>query len=70
MLLAEQNAAKALAVCSRAWVLQTGRVAGHGPAAELAASQDMEKSDAEAVLADLVALTTRHLRAGDKIRLT
>lgn len=38
VLLAEQNAAKALRVCSRAVVLKLGRVAAAGPAAELAAS--------------------------------
>jgi branched-chain amino acid transport system ATP-binding protein len=38
VLLAEQNAAKALAVCSRAVVLKLGRVAASGPAAELAKS--------------------------------
>jgi len=38
VLLAEQNAAKALRICSRAVVLKLGRVAAAGPAAELAAS--------------------------------
>jgi branched-chain amino acid transport system ATP-binding protein len=41
VLLAEQNAAKALAVCSRAVVLKLGRVAASGPAAELAASDEV-----------------------------
>jgi DNA-binding protein HU-beta len=39
-------------------------------AAELAETHDMPKKQAEAVLGDLVALTTRHLKNGDKIRLT
>jgi DNA-binding protein HU-beta len=39
-------------------------------AAELADSHDIAKKQAEAVLGDLVALTTRHLKKGDKIRLT
>jgi DNA-binding protein HU-beta len=39
-------------------------------AASLADSHDVPKKQAEAVLGDLVALTTRHLKKGDKIRLT
>jgi DNA-binding protein HU-beta len=39
-------------------------------AAELATRHELAKSKAEAVLGELVALTTRHLKAGDKIRLT
>src|SRR5476651_1190994 len=39
-------------------------------AAELAEGHDLPKKQAEAVLGDLVALTTRHLKQGDKIRLT
>jgi DNA-binding protein HU-beta len=39
-------------------------------AAELAESHDLPKKQAEAVLGDLVALTTRHLKKGNKIRLT
>jgi DNA-binding protein HU-beta len=39
-------------------------------AAELADSHDIAKKQAEAVLGDLVTLTTRHLKKGDKIRLT
>ena len=39
-------------------------------AAELAESHDLPKKHAEAMLGDLVALTTRHLKNGDKIRLT
>jgi DNA-binding protein HU-beta len=38
-------------------------------AAELAKSHDLPKNQAEAVLGDLVALTTKHLKKGDKIRL-
>jgi DNA-binding protein HU-beta len=39
-------------------------------AAELAEGHDLPNKKAEAVLGDLVALTTRHLKQGDKIRLT
>jgi DNA-binding protein HU-beta len=39
-------------------------------AAELAEGHDLPKKQAEAVLGDLVALATRHLKNGDKIRLT
>jgi DNA-binding protein HU-beta len=39
-------------------------------AAELAESHDLPKKQAEAVLSDLMTLTTRHLQNGDKIRLT
>jgi DNA-binding protein HU-beta len=39
-------------------------------AAELAEGHDLPKKVAEAVLGDLVALATRHLKQGDKIRLT
>ena len=39
-------------------------------AANLAESHGLPKKQAEAVLGDLVALTTKHLKKGDKIRLT
>jgi DNA-binding protein HU-beta len=39
-------------------------------AAELAEGHDLTKKQAEAVLGALVTLTTRHLKNGDKIRLT
>jgi DNA-binding protein HU-beta len=39
-------------------------------AAALAESHDLPKKVAEAVLGDLVALATQHLKKGDKIRLT
>jgi DNA-binding protein HU-beta len=39
-------------------------------AASLAESHSMAKNHAEALLGDLVALTTKHLKKGDKIRLT
>jgi DNA-binding protein HU-beta len=39
-------------------------------AAALSDSHDLPKKEAEAVLGDLVTLTTRHLKKGDKIRLT
>jgi len=38
-------------------------------AASLSDSHDLPKKQAEAVLGDLVTLTTRHLKKGDKIRL-
>ncbi len=38
-------------------------------AAALSDSHDLPKKQAEAVLGDLVTLTTRHLKKGDKIRL-
>jgi DNA-binding protein HU-beta len=39
-------------------------------AAALSDSHDLPKKQAEAVLGDLVMLTTKHLKKGDKIRLT
>ena len=39
-------------------------------AADLSDNHDLPKKQAEAVLGDLVTLTTRHLKKGDKIRLT
>jgi len=39
-------------------------------AAELAEKHDIAKKQAEAVLGDLVTLTSRHLKKGDRIRLT
>ncbi len=39
-------------------------------AASLAETHDLAKNHAEALLGDLVALTTKHLKKGDKIRLT
>jgi DNA-binding protein HU-beta len=39
-------------------------------AAALSDSHDLPRKQAEAVLGDLVTLTTRHLKKGDKIRLT
>jgi DNA-binding protein HU-beta len=38
-------------------------------AAALAEDHDLPKKQAEGMLSDLVALTTRHLKKGDKIRL-
>jgi branched-chain amino acid transport system ATP-binding protein len=38
ILLAEQNVAQALAICDRAYVLETGRIVAAGAAAELAQS--------------------------------
>jgi DNA-binding protein HU-beta len=39
-------------------------------AAKLADNHEVPKKQAEAVLGELVALTTRHLKKGNKIRLT
>jgi DNA-binding protein HU-beta len=39
-------------------------------AAALAEDHEMPRRQAEAVLGDLVTLTTKHLKRGDKIRLT
>jgi DNA-binding protein HU-beta len=39
-------------------------------AAELATGHDLAKKQAESLLSELVALTTSHLKKGDKIRLT
>ena len=39
-------------------------------AAALSESHDLPKKQAEAVLSDLVTMTTKHLKKGDKIRLT
>jgi DNA-binding protein HU-beta len=39
-------------------------------AAELAEAHELPRKQAEAVLNDLMALATRHLKSGDKIRLT
>jgi len=39
-------------------------------AAQLADSHDLPKKQAEAILGELVTLTTKHLKKGDKIRLT
>jgi DNA-binding protein HU-beta len=39
-------------------------------AAELAEKHDLTKKDAEAILTDLVTVTTRHLKKGVRLRLT
>ena len=39
-------------------------------AAELADSYELPKKQAEVMLGDVVTLTTRHLKRGDKIRMT
>ena len=39
-------------------------------AAELADNYELPKKQAEAMLGDVVTLTTRHLKKGDKIRMT
>jgi branched-chain amino acid transport system ATP-binding protein len=44
MLLVEQNLRAALELADRAYVLQTGAVVASGPAAELAASEDVRKA--------------------------
>jgi DNA-binding protein HU-beta len=38
-------------------------------AAELAAQHDLRKKQAEALLSEMVALATRHLKKGDRLRL-
>ncbi len=43
-MLVEQNAAAALAVADEAYVLSTGRVVKHGPAAALLADPDIQSS--------------------------
>ena len=44
ILLIEQNANMALSIASRAYVLETGRITLSGPAAELAASEEVKKA--------------------------
>ncbi len=44
VLLAEQNAAKAMAVCDVAYVLKGGAVTLHGPASDLAASDELRSA--------------------------
>ena len=44
VLLAEQNAARALSVCARAYVLRLGQIVNAGPAASLAASDDIRRA--------------------------
>jgi len=44
VLLAEQNVAKALAVCDRAYLLELGRVVREGPAASMAASEALRSA--------------------------
>lgn len=44
VLLVEQNAHMALSIASRAYVLETGRIVKHGPAAELLEDDDVRKA--------------------------
>jgi len=44
ILLAEQNVAQALAICDRAYILETGRIIAAGPAAELAQSPALRRA--------------------------
>jgi branched-chain amino acid transport system ATP-binding protein len=44
ILLAEQDAAAALALAGQAYVLETGRIALHGPSADLAGNERLRKS--------------------------
>jgi branched-chain amino acid transport system ATP-binding protein len=44
ILLAEQNAGAALALADDAYVLETGRVALHGPSGELAGNERVRRS--------------------------
>ena len=61
-------AAKKAAASAKAAVQAT--VALKHLAASLSDSHDLPKKQAEAMLGDLVTLTTKHLKRGDKIRLT
>ena len=61
-------AAKKAAAPAKAAVQAT--VALKHLAASLSDSHDLPKKQAEAMLGDLVTLTTKHLKRGDKIRLT
>jgi DNA-binding protein HU-beta len=62
-------AAPAKTAAGKAAVVQATVTLKH-LAAELADSHDLAKKQAEAVLGDLVTLATKHLKRGDKIRLT
>jgi branched-chain amino acid transport system ATP-binding protein len=44
ILLAEQNVAQALAICERAYILETGRIIAAGPTAELAHSPALRRA--------------------------
>jgi branched-chain amino acid transport system ATP-binding protein len=44
ILLVEQNAAQALQVAHRAYVMETGRIVVSGPAAELSATDDIKRA--------------------------
>jgi branched-chain amino acid transport system ATP-binding protein len=44
IVLVEQNARQALAVADRAYILETGQVVLAGPAAELAAGEDVQRA--------------------------
>jgi DNA-binding protein HU-beta len=65
---AKKAAASSKAAPAKA-VVQTTVTLKH-LAAALADSHDLAKKQAEAVLGDLVTLATKHLKRGDKIRLT
>jgi DNA-binding protein HU-beta len=70
-------AAKKRAAAAKAAPAKAAAAKGAAPAtvtlkhlaAALSESHDLPKKQAEAVLGDLVALTTKHLKKGDKIRL-
>jgi DNA-binding protein HU-beta len=65
-----KKAAKSVKKAARAKATPQTTVTLKHLAAALSDSHDMPKKQAEAVLGDLVTLTTRHLRKGDKIRLS
>ena len=44
ILIAEQDAAAALALADQAYVLETGRIAIHGPSSDLAGNEQLRKS--------------------------
>jgi DNA-binding protein HU-beta len=72
-------AKKAAPAAKKAAPVKTAAATKSGPqvivtlkqiAAELAEGHDLPRKKAEAVLGDLMALTTRHLKNGNKLRLT
>jgi DNA-binding protein HU-beta len=65
-----KKAAKSVKKAARAKATPQTTVTLKHLAAALSDSHDMPKKQAEAVLGDLVTLTTRHLKKGDKIRLS
>ena len=66
--------AKKAATAGKQGIARQGRVQAtvtlRHLAAELADSHELPKKQAEAMLGDVITLTTRHLKKGDKIRMT